>query len=113
METLKSSHKQDVNSLQLEFMLSQQELEKEKEAYKGQTEGNEHVRVWSLSNGIKTNDHFLRMCASVLRTEVELLRAEITQLQEVLMEKEEEMCRKVHWVHEEGLHKAAQVQKER
>ncbi|TWW64470.1 Centrosomal protein of 83 kDa [Takifugu flavidus] len=87
METLKSSHKQDVNSLQLEFMLSQQELEKEKEAYKGQTE--------------------------VLRTEVELLRAEITQLREVLMEKEEEMCRKVHWVHEEGLHKAAQVQKER
>ncbi|XP_029681119.1 centrosomal protein of 83 kDa-like isoform X2 [Takifugu rubripes] len=113
METLKSSHKQDVNSLQLEFMLSQQELEKEKEAYKGQTEGNEHVHVWSLSNGIKTNDHFLRMCASVLRTEVELLRAEITQLREVLMEKEEEMCRKVHWVHEEGLHKAAQVQKER
>lgn len=39
IETSKSSHEQDVNSLRLEFMLSQQELEKEKDAYKGQTEG--------------------------------------------------------------------------
>lgn len=53
------------------------------------------------------------MCASVLQTEVELLRAEITKLRDVLVEKEEEMCRKVHWVHQEGLQKTAQLQKER
>lgn len=53
------------------------------------------------------------MRASVLQREVELLRAEASKLREVLMEKEEEMCRKVHWVHEEGLHETARLQKER
>lgn len=49
----------------------------------------------------------------VFQTEVELLRGEITQLKAALMEKEEEMCRKVHLVHEEGSHKVAQLQRER
>lgn len=53
------------------------------------------------------------MCASVLQTNIELLKAETTELREVLMKKEEEMCWKVHCVHEEGLHKAAQLQQER
>lgn len=53
------------------------------------------------------------LCVSVFQTEVELLRGEITQFKAALMEKEEEMCRKVHLVHKEGSHKTAQLQRER
>lgn len=49
----------------------------------------------------------------MFQAEVELLRGEIAQLKAALMEKEEEMCRKVHLVHEEGSRKAAQLQRER
>lgn len=116
IENLKFSHKQEVNSIKLKFTLSQGELENEKNNLQGQTEGKNKVYIFFvLPMRLKEICPLVNfgLCVSVFQTEVELLRGEITQLKAALMEKEEEMCRKVHLVHEEGSHKTAQLQKER
>lgn len=105
-----------MNSIKRKFTLSQSELESEKNNLQGQTEGRNKVYIFFVVP-MRLKEICLLVnygpCVSVFQTEVELLRGEIIQLKAALMEKEEEMCRKVHLVHEEGSHKTAQLQQER
>lgn len=105
-----------MNSIKRKFTLSQSELESEKNNLQGQTEGRNKVYIFFVVL-MRLKEICLLVnygpCVSVFQTEVELLRGEIIQLKAALMEKEEEMCRKVHLVHEEGSHKTAQLQQER
>eukprot|EP00066_Takifugu_rubripes_P007454 XP_003973020.2 PREDICTED: centrosomal protein of 83 kDa [Takifugu rubripes] len=87
VESLKFSHKQEVNNIKLEFTLSQGELEKERNKLQALIEG--------------------------FQTEVELLRAEITQLKAALVEKEREMCRKVQSVRDEEFRRTVELQEEK
>ncbi|XP_054656821.1 centrosomal protein of 83 kDa-like isoform X2 [Dunckerocampus dactyliophorus] len=87
IESLKLSHKTDVDNVKLEFTRSKGEVERERDTLKGQMES--------------------------LKTEVEVLKEVLEKHNEVLVEKEREMVRKVKSVCEEELHKTTILHEEK
>lgn len=126
IESLKFSHKQEVNNIKLEFTLSQGELEKERNKLQALIEGKNKLSrllcrtnflgifiVYRTTNVSHLSDVCVCVCVSGFQTEVELLRAEITQLKATLVEKEREMCRKVQSVRDEEFRKTVALQEEK
>nr|XP_057933724.1 centrosomal protein of 83 kDa-like [Doryrhamphus excisus] len=87
IDTLKLSHKTDVDNVKLEFTRSKGEVERERDTLKGQIES--------------------------LKTEVEVLNEMLEKHNEVLVEKEREMVRKVKSVCEEELRKTSILHEEK
>uniref|UniRef100_H3C7X6 Centrosomal protein 83 n=1 Tax=Tetraodon nigroviridis TaxID=99883 RepID=H3C7X6_TETNG len=88
IENLRFSHKQEVNSIKVDFTLSQGELEKERNKLQGQIEGGSHL------------------------TEI-ITRSNVIAPPVLLHLFEREMCRKVQSVRDEEFRKTVQLQQEK
>ncbi|XP_024150390.1 centrosomal protein of 83 kDa isoform X3 [Oryzias melastigma] len=87
MESLKHSHKLEMDRLRLECTRSKAELERERDALQGQTDG--------------------------LQTDVEVLKAAVSRHKEVLLEKERDAVRRVQSAREEECRRTAALHEEK